>query len=33
MSNYRWLAAAVVVAGFAAVSSAQAQDYPSKLVR
>src|ERR1700709_2160979 len=32
MKNYRCLAVVVVVAAFAAVSSAQAQDYPSRLV-
>src|SRR4051794_33992702 len=33
MKNYRCLVATALVAAFAAVSSAQAQDYPSKLVR
>jgi tripartite-type tricarboxylate transporter receptor subunit TctC len=33
MKNYRCLVATAWVAAFAAVSSAQAQDYPSKLVR
>jgi len=33
MKNYRCWAATALVAAFAAVSSAQAQDYPSRLVR
>ena len=33
MKNYRCLVATALVAAFAAVSSAQAQDYPSRLVR
>src|ERR1700710_2454769 len=33
MKRYRWLVAATLVAGLAAASSVQAEDYPSKLVR